>query len=177
MRMPCWISLLLLAPVIGAAQGQVPLPSGGSVRYSGKASQTRLTIIAPGKKPQRVSLARDSTVAARSLPSDIRIVGEIPGEVLILVNTYPSIPGGMSYCQAGEEKFLRAVSIARTPPRETLRIKLGSCLQGIELTGPGLEWDRPSATLRIHWLLGPSRKGEPEERTIRIGPDGAPVEP
>jgi hypothetical protein len=171
------VSLLLLAPAIGAAENRVPLPSGGSIRYSGNASQTRLTISAAGKKSQRVFLARDSTVAAKSAPSDVRIVAEFPGKVLILVDTYPSIPGGMSYCRAGKESFLRAVAIAGTPPKETLRIKLESCLQGIELTGPGVEWDPASATLRIHWLTGPSQKDKPEERTIRFGPDGAPVEP
>jgi len=175
--MPCLVSLLLVPAIAVAAGSQVTLPSGGSIRYSSGASQTRLEISAAGKKLQRVNLARDSTVAAKSLPSDIRIVGEIQGKVIILVDTYPSISGGMSYCQAGDEKFLRVISIAKTPPKETLQLKLGSCRQNIELADPGMEWDSASSTLRIHWLLGPSQKEKPEERTIRIGPDGAPVEP
>ena len=54
-------------------------------------------------------------------------------------------------------------------PEETLRIKLASCRQNIELTDPGVEWLEASSTLSVHWLLGPSTRAQAEGMTLRIG--------
>jgi hypothetical protein len=68
-------------------------------------------------------------------------------------------------------------SISKKRPEETFRAKVESCRNNVELTPPGIEWLPESLTLRIHWLLPPDRKGMPEVRTIRLGPDGRPDTP
>lgn len=72
------------------------------------------------------------------------------------------------YCQAGEERFLRILRLEASGPQETLRLKLASCWQEIELREPGVEWSSGDATLRVHWLFGPSRQLKPEELTLRL---------
>ncbi len=64
-----------------------------------------------------LSVARDSTVSPKAKPTGIKVVGEIKGSVIILIDTYPSLPGGMSYCQAGEERFLRIFQYRESRPR------------------------------------------------------------
>jgi len=116
-----------------------------------------------------LTLERDATVAPGAAPSNVHLVGEVKGATLVVVDTYPSLSGGLAYCQAGEERFLRVISLAPAGPEETLRVKLASCRQNIELTDPGVEWLESSSTLRVHWLLGPSTRAQPEELTLRIG--------
>jgi hypothetical protein len=111
----------------------------------------------------------DGTVAAGVPPTDVKIVAELEGTLLI-VDTYNSLPGGMSYCQSGEESFLRVVSTASGVLEETTRVKLSSCRQNIELGSPGLEWQQGSSTLQLRWLSGPGTRGVPAELTLRIGP-------
>ena len=85
-----------------------------------------------------------------------------------------SRPGGLSYCQAGEERFLRVISIIRRPARETLRIKLESCRDNIELATPGIAWEPERAALQLNWLQGPQAGGGPQTRTIKINAEGKP---
>ncbi len=175
MRTVCWVSLaLLVLPAYAAAQNTVALPSGGSLRYSSDDSQTRIEIGTRRGKLITLRLERDGFVLPGAVVVNLRILGELENRAIVLADTYPSKPGGMSFCQAGEERFLRVISIARTPASETLRLKLESCRENIELGSPGLEWQQAPPTLRIHWLLGPSKPGQPEERVIRIGPHGLP---
>jgi len=108
-------------------------------------------------------------VTPAATPSNVQLVAEVTGTTLVVVDTYPSLPGGLAYCQAGEERFLRVIALAPAGPEEMLRIKLASCRQNIELTDPGVEWLESSSTLRVHWLLGPSSRAQPEELTLRIG--------
>lgn len=110
----------------------------------------------------------DGTVAPGAPPTDIKVVAELE-DTLLIVDTYASLPGGMSYCQAGEESFLRVVSTASGVPEETTRVKLNSCRQNIELGSPGLEWQPDSSTLKLLWLSGPGTRGVPAELTLRIG--------
>ena len=110
----------------------------------------------------------DGTVAPGASPTDIKIVAELQGTLLI-VDTYASLPGGMSYCQAGEESFLRVVSTVSGVPEETTRVKLNSCRQNIELGSPGPEWQPDTSTLKLRWLSGPGTRGVPAELTLRIG--------
>jgi hypothetical protein len=76
----------------------------------------------------------------------------------------------MSYCQAGEELFLRVVSVSAATALETSTTKIASCRDNLELGDRGVEWDPATSTIRIHWLSGPEQK--PEVRTLRIGADG-----
>ena len=78
----------------------------------------------------------------------------------------------MSYCQAGEERFLRVIEIASKRPTETYRVKLESCRDNIELASPGLKWSPETKSLNIHWLSAPGQIGKSEDRTLTIGTDG-----
>ena len=173
--MPYWASALALAALCAAAPpGKVALPSGGSVSYSSAGSQTRLEIRAKGGRKYEVRVERDATVAPDTSPDQVQVVAEIAGKTLILTDGYPSIPLGMQYCQAGEEQFLRVITLAGGRASETLHLKLASCRDNLELADPGFEWNREADSLRIHWLAGPEKKGASEERTIHIGSSGKP---
>jgi hypothetical protein len=117
-----------------------------------------------------VTLDRDATVAPDVPPSRIKIVATLPGTAIVLVDTYASLAGGLSYCQAGEESFLRVVSVIDDAAATRYSTKLGSCRDNLDLADPGVEWDARRAILRVHWLLGPS--GKEEERRMTIRPDG-----
>ena len=73
-----------------------------------------------------------------------------PG-VIILEQTYSSRPGGLSFCQAGQEQFLRVLNL-HNPAQETLRVKLNSCLESLDLDDTGVVWNAGERTLEIHWL-------------------------
>jgi len=78
----------------------------------------------------------------------------------------------MSFCQAGEERFLRIILISKKPPVEKRRIKLSSCRDNIEMASPGIEWLPESSILRINWLQGPDTNGVSEERVLQIDDNG-----
>jgi len=122
-----------------------------------------------------VAVERDKTVLSNTKPKKIEEIGEIKAVAAILVDTYPSIPLGMSYCQAGEESFLRVITIAKQPPVETFHIKLESCRENLELASPGLEWIPDASKLVIHWLQGPTTPHKPETRTLVINAEGKVV--
>ncbi|MGD0571133.1 MAG: hypothetical protein ABSA78_22265 [Candidatus Sulfotelmatobacter sp.] len=176
MRIKFWASTLLLAAAFGPAtvwaQRSLQLASGKLLTASAANSQTIFTLPEPSGGTSRLRVARDATVAEGQAPVSLKLVAEIPGSVLILVDTYPSIPGGMSYCQAGEESFLRVLSISGKRPNETYRTKLESCRDNLELASPGLEWLPETRTLEIHWLSAPGKVGKPEDRALKIGADG-----
>jgi len=151
----------------GQTRNSVALPSGGVLQYSVADGRLELTA-SPARK---VTLERDDTVAAGAAPDNLRVVGEVRKTAVVLVDTYPSKPGGLSYCQAGEERFLRVISL-EGKLRETLRIKLASCRQNIELASPGIEWNAETSTLSLHWLLGPSGNEKSETRIYKIGASG-----
>ena len=92
---------------------------------------------------------------------------------VVIVDTYASKPGGMSYCQAGEERFLRVVALGQSPLTETSKIKIASCHENIELASQGVEWRADSSLVRIHWLTPPKPGAANEARSLRIGRDGA----
>lgn len=165
-------AFLLSAASLAAATHTVQIPSGGELSYAANRGKTVFTVTGPKAAVQRVSVSRDATVAAKSEPSTVKVIAHIKPSVIVLTDSYPSIPGGMSMCQAGEERFLRVLSAAK-PARETYHLKLESCRDNLELASPGLEWKEDSSTLVIKWLPGPGTKGKPEQRTLQIGPDGA----
>ena len=136
---------------------------------------TRLRIRTGSGTTYELTVARDSTVPPGAPPTRTEVVGERPGAAVVVVDTYPSAPLGMSFCQAGEERFLRVVATRDGRAGETMRLKLASCRENLELATPGLEWLPDSSAGRVHWLLGPGGNGAPSARTIRIGADGRPL--
>jgi len=176
MQIAFWVSAFLVATISSTvAGGPVSVPTGNAISYPGESAKTPLKFRTREGTSYVVSVERDSTVSPRAKPSAITVVGEVKGSVVILIDTYPSIPGGLSYCQAGEERFLRVISISKEPPEETMRVKLASCRDNIELASPGVEWLPESSTLRVQWLLGPATRRNREELTVVIGSDGKPA--
>ena len=177
MRIAFWASaalVALLSATVSEAKGLVQLISGGTLSYSASQGKTRLDFRTPDGTRYVLRVKRDATVSPGISPSQLTILGEIKGAAILFIDTYPSIQGGMSYCQAGEERFLRIVSIAQKPAVETYRIKLASCLENIELASPGIDWHPESSKLDIHWLQGPEQNQKPAELTLRIGANGQP---
>jgi hypothetical protein len=175
MRIKFWASALLLAAGLnGWAQEPVQLASGKLLTFSASRDRTVFSIPQTRGGPRRLFVDRDATVAAGVGPASVRLVAEIPGSALIVVDTYPSLSGGMSYCQAGQETFLRVIAISGKRPVETFHTKLESCRDNIELASPGLNWTPQARTLAIHWLSAPGSAGKPEDLTLRIRPDGKP---
>ncbi|HVN19026.1 MAG TPA: hypothetical protein VMU05_09650 [Dongiaceae bacterium] len=166
MRIVFWASLLLLTTGLATASDKkLDLPSGKALTYSSAAECTRLVVPLHAAK-SKVCLQRDNNVASNARPT-LKLIAEVP-QFLILTDTYPSIPGGMSYCQAGEETFLRVIALRGKRARETYHRKLASCRQNIELADPGVTWAAESGTLTIHWLSGPKQQGSPETETLVV---------
>lgn len=163
------VSLLTLGASTALSQ-QVSLPSGGNLLYSNGDAATKIVLQDKTGKAQTLRLQRDSNVAAKESPIAFNIVGEVANSALVLVDKYRSLPGGLGMCKSGEESFLRIVAITRKPPIESLRVKLESCIDNIELASPGIEWLPASSTLHIRWLSGPSLTQQPEELIVRVGP-------
>lgn len=174
MRMRYWASAVAAAGLFAAPQGRLALPSGGSIRYTTAASKTRFEIRNKAGKRYLVNVNRDATVSPKAEPNKVELIGEVPGKAFILSDSYASVPLGMSYCEAGEERFLRVLTLANGGARQTLQLKLASCRDNIELAEPGVEWNPHSENLQIHWLQGPSNKGKNEDDTIHIGVSGRP---
>ena len=124
-------------------------------------------IATPSGKKVRIPVESDQ-YARVDAGVDVQVIAEI-GSSVAVVDTYLSRPCGASYCQAGQERFLRILRLDNAEPQVTLRLKLASCWQEIELTDSGVEWSPADSTLRVHWLLGPTSKMQPEELTLRLG--------
>jgi hypothetical protein len=171
-----WIS-----PAYAESASAKPLTAklalGATLQIGASGNRTRIDITRPGPEGMVATLhtllERDTTVAESAPPVALRIIGEIPGAAIVLSDTYRSLPGGLSYCQAGKEQFLRVISVAHRRPEETIRLKTSSCRENIELASPGIEWQPETATLTIHWLMGPNRQQEAENRTYRVTTGGA----
>ncbi|MDR3454334.1 MAG: hypothetical protein P4L96_16315 [Rhodoferax sp.] len=176
MRITFWASLLLALFSFQTAQADDPVPSPNNppvVRTAAK-SWAPLEVQSPSGAHYSVWVTRDASIPVGATPDNIEFVAKIRNRVIVFIDSYPSISGGMSYCQAGHERFLRIASIARPLAIETFHVKVESCRDNIELASPGIEWLPESATLRIHWLQGPDGSGTPEARSIHIGPDAKP---
>jgi hypothetical protein len=112
--------------------------------------------------------ARDPFVLAAA-GVEVHVIAEIDS-ALIVTDSYDS-KGAGSFCQAGEETFLRVIGMHYQHPRETLRIKLASCWENTELEDSGLVWSADTSTLRVRWRFGPTMRNKPEELTLHFPPD------
>ncbi len=152
------------------------LASGDILQLGTRGNRTTLDIVRPGIESGPAALhallERDSTVPETAPVVALRVIGEVPAAAIVLSDTYRSIPGGLSFCQAGKEQFLRVISIAHQNARETLRLKIASCRDNVELASPGIEWNQETATLNVHWLMGPDGRQRSEDRTYKVGTDG-----
>ena len=179
MRIACSApSAFLLTLVLGAAAlARAPvttlaLGGGGSLEVHAARGLTSFELHAADGTKKTVSVDRDATVAPGSAPSEVKLVGTIEaGAGILVIDAYPSVPRGMHYCQAGVERFLRL--LATSPGRETLRIKLDSCLDNIELATDGIHFDPATGLLRVSWLQGPSGRSKPETLEISLQPKPA----
>ena len=173
-RIACWASVGLLVITCTSnndktrATGRVQ-PSVVTARTEG--GRTVLDVRSVGAS-HVLTVDRDATVASSAAPTRATVVGEIAGQVVVVVDSYRSIAGGMSYCGAGVERFLRVLSIAVVPPVETYRLKLASCRDNIELAVDSMAWQPDSAALRVHWLNGPNARHRAQVTTLRIARDG-----
>jgi hypothetical protein len=146
------------------------------VEARGVGDSTRLDIRTASGRSYSLVVGRDSTVVPEASPAGTTVVGELTDAAVVVIDTYPSRPAGMSLCQAGEERFLRVVTLADGDRAdETARVKVASCRTNLELAASGVEWLADSAAVRVSWLLGPGGTGAPESRLIRLGADGRPT--
>jgi hypothetical protein len=162
-----WLALAVLPGWLAAAEPAVEY-AGGSIAYGARGANTILSISTTTGHHYQLQLARDSTVAPAVPPRSLQILGQVASKLIILTDAYPSIPGGMSYCQAGEEKFLRVIRLSAASAVEKYRTKLESCRQNLELATPGVEWRSTSRTLTVHWLSGPGGIGQAQTLMINI---------
>ena len=169
-------ALLVLLACAGPAQRDPPPRTYSKATLAAHAdgARTRFEIQIAPAPVLTLSVDRDSMVAPDTEPTSVQVIGQLTDRAVIIADTYMSKPAGLSRCQAGEEQFLRIVSFSVPHPRETLRLKVASCRDELELTDTGIEWMPANASIRIHWLSGPKGVGISETRTIQIDADGTP---
>jgi len=172
-----WASLLLSASLASASAQTLKLPSGKRLSYSAGSGCTSFVVPLADRATSRLCLQRDSTVAQDASPTSVKLIAEVPNIAIILTDTYDSIPAGMSYCQAGEELFLRIIAVKGKQPKETYHQKLASCRQNIELADPGLTWSADKKTLTIYWLSAPESVGVSGTLSLNIGDNGQVKQP
>jgi len=150
-------------PPIARGRG-IALASGGTLRYSTERNRTRVEL-RPAKKSAtktQVLLLRDETVAPAGPVQAFELLAEKPSGVYVVTDRYASRPGPMSYCQAGQEQFVRVLVQSRGL-RETFSLKVLSCRSNLELGPAGLSWDNASSTLTVDGA---------DPKRYRVGDDG-----
>jgi hypothetical protein len=130
----------------------VALPKGGSISAVAAAGSLTLLIHNREDLAPRVQVPLDDTIAPDS-GLTLEIVGEVEPGIVILEDTYSSLPGGLSFCKSGKEQFLRVLHL-ENPAKELLRVKVTSCIKTIDLDDPGVTWSAARRTLEIRWLSG-----------------------
>jgi hypothetical protein len=185
MRIGAWASAAALLALAAACSGHGAANSGRdtpeaassrrqqpTVMARTEGGATRIDIRTTAGATHTLTVPRDSTVAPTAEPTgEPIVVAGLGDSVLIVSDAYPSIPGGMSVCQAGVEHFLRVISLTGGIARERYRAKTASCRTDVELAE--LHFQRlPDAMLvRLRWLTGPAGVGE--VRTLHVAADGA----
>ncbi len=134
---------------MAAAPDRVVLKNGGSLSTEPVRGGVLLRVHDRPDLAPELKLELDETVASGSRPALV-LVGETGDGIVIVEDSYYSHAGGLSYCRAGREEFLRVLNLNK-PAKETLRLKLNSCLQNLELDDPGLLWSPESQVLEIRW--------------------------
>lgn len=168
--------LLCLLPVVALADAKANFGNQATVTaHAGAGGKTWLEFRSKEGPSGGLHVMRDDSVSANAAPYRLEVVGNLGNSVVVLIDSYHSVPGGLSYCQSGEESFLRVLSFANKKPVETFRLKLESCRNTITLDSPGVEWLAQSYSIRINWLNGPTHQGRAESRVIRIGVNGKPI--
>ncbi|MBV9782430.1 MAG: hypothetical protein JO264_01285 [Acidisphaera sp.] len=149
------------------------LASGQVVHFADtpREAATHITISGGRTPPLSGQLQRDPDVMAGAPLLAFRVVGEIEARTFILTDTYQSRPGGAGFCQAGQERFLRVLTAAARRLRETLRVKLESCRENVELVTDGVQWFPERRMVTVHWLSPPA--GWAETQSFTVSPDGA----
>lgn len=172
MRTAYWVSALVL---IGACtpttheRGAASAPLAMTAHT--ESGRTRLELRRGSTALGAVLLNRDATVEADAEANAIDVIADVPGVAVAVADQYPSSPGALSFCQAGDERFLRVLSVAGGKPTETLTVKVASCRDNLELSEPAIEWAADQSLLRVHWLTGPN--GAPEMRAFHIDAKGS----
>jgi hypothetical protein len=173
MRTAFWLSLLVLFALLApgeVAPRSVPLSSGGRLRFETRGNRTLVEWTGRYKKEPRrqLLLPGDPDVDSGSPVLRAELVGEKAGKVYIVTNSYRSRPGPMSYCQSGEERYIR-VLVRGTRLRETFSLKVQSCRANVEVSDEGIRWDSATSRLSID-STGPRAQAA---RSYRIDAQGA----
>jgi urea transport system substrate-binding protein len=136
--------------------------SGDSLKLSGGSSSAGQSVL---------RLPQDDKIAANQPTASLRVIGELV-HAFVIIDSHPARSGGLSYCQAGNEDLLRVVSTAAAALTQTFALKVASCWDNIELSTPDIEWRPNQSELIIHWFHPPNGSRQPEDRRLRLSPDG-----
>lgn len=138
--------------------------------------ETRTTVFLLTSKNGRISkiaLTHPSDYPERLYaPFAAQVVAEIPGQLLILTDSFASNPGNVQgKCGASDtgERFLHVLSL-RPPARESFSVLLESCLQDIEPKEGTPEFDPSSRTLTLRF---DTHNETPETRIYHIAADNS----
>lgn len=164
------LTLLLcgLAVSASAAVNRMSIP-GGELRIGQRGAAT-VVAVTRGGRTMRTVLPVEEGVFAGSLDST-RLVGALPGRVLILSSDYASRPGGpMHMCGAGTETVLRVIAL-QPAPHQTFHQRIASCWRTIE---PGdIAWDRGARMLSVERTTVDGPQARDLETLYRITTAGA----
>lgn len=116
-----------------------------------------------------ISVRRDENVSFGTTPDKVGLIGDFSGASAVLVDAYPSSTSDASNCHAGQERYLRVLSISKKPSEEVFSMKIASCDDTVELAAPGVGWIPESRTVHIRWYLDAVWKVGPEAKVIQLG--------
>ena len=150
-----------------AAAPALALPGVGTLRVTQRVAATVLSMTRDGRTV-RVVLPKDDGIHPESLDST-KVVGAIPGRVLILLSDHESRPNGGSHmCGAGIETMLRVIAL-QPVPHQVFHQLVASCWSTIE--AGDTTWDDRTRELTVERTT--LDQGVEDRRTrYRIKPDG-----
>lgn len=171
MRTLSFSLLLCLIAACGASRlVPAPLPKD-QVSAEAAGTVTKLVIVRAGHQFE-LAVPRDQTVkpGADVWRVDVLVWTDT---AVVVVDTYLSAPLGLSMCQAGEERFLRVVSLAASHAELAFSIKLESCRDSIELAADAPpRWNPDSRTLEGQWMM-PHPELHTRDLKLRFDANGA----
>jgi len=162
---PATVLIFCLSPAAG--QERIPLPQGGAASLRRYRDQITLTVTPSGHGPMMLVLQRDPSISRKARSGRLEILRQVGVSTLVIRDTHPSTPGGMSHCQAGEESFLRIIDWSDGTLRERLKLKLESCIDSLELATDGLHWSEDGTVLDLTWLASSPETPGPW-KTLRL---------